>query len=709
LFVKAAKHYEHVVKHTGSFAQSEAVRIHQAYIESLAGSGAGDKAVSAAEDLMRLAGKDPDIISRVAELNFEHGPPERAQQLYSYLDAEYGEELDREQRAVVLYRIGECARKKGDFKIAKQQLREAADLEFESPLPLRSLTLVHQARREWAAAVQVMDEQLERESGEGRVDLLIEMGDLISSRLHDATYAAKTFLAALSERPDDRTILMKLMKLYSEGKDWTKLVAVILKIAGLVEEKPQKAKYLQTAAKVVARELGQPQRAAELLEQVVKLDPAASSALDEALDLRRELGDAEGVVRLLTERIRCASAAQDRSAMLSAMDELGHLYLEHFDRLDQAIAVNEGALEVEPESLARREYLASLYERDPVTYFEKAVEAQMDILRRDPYRPEAYRSLRGIYTKHKRPDATWCCCQALYVLNRSKPDETMFYKRMRFDEPAETDERISDADWWGVVVHPDAERLLTVLFALIQPSVSSIRAQPAEELGYSEGHEINPERDPYVMARVINYVGDVVGVEAPPLYQNTNDPGDVSLLHAHTPSLVLGRAALAVDAPTQDAAFAAARQIAYLRPGLYVRHLVPTSTGLKAWLFATIKLISPGFPIAPELEAPVHDALGALESGIAPQARDHLAEVVAKLLKQGALDLKKWVAAVDYTADRIGLILSQDLQVAVSQIRTTAQEAGSTPADDRIQEIFRYSASESYFGIRRRLGIAVDT
>ena len=121
------------------------------------------------------------------------------------------------------------------------------------------------------------------------------------SWLHDATYAAKTFLAALSERPDDRTILMKLMKLYSEGKDWKKLVAVILKIAGLVEEKPQKAKYLQTAAKVVARELGQPQRAADLLEQVVKLDPSAMGALSEALELRRQLGDAEGVVRLLTE------------------------------------------------------------------------------------------------------------------------------------------------------------------------------------------------------------------------------------------------------------------------------------------------------------------------------------------------------------------------------------------------------------------------
>ena len=45
-------------------------------------------------------------------------------------------------------------------------------------------------------------------------------------------------------------------------------------------------------------------------------------------------------------------------------------------------------------------------------------------------------------------------------------------------------------------------------------------------------------------------------------------------------------------------AFVAGRHLTYFRPGYYVRHLVPTGTGLKAWLFAAIKLSVPQFPVA---------------------------------------------------------------------------------------------------------------
>ncbi len=55
-------------------------------------------------------------------------------------------------------------------------------------------------------------------------------------------------MAALDERPDDRKILAKLMQLYSEEKDWSKLVEVVVKLASKVEDKKQKAKYLHTAA-----------------------------------------------------------------------------------------------------------------------------------------------------------------------------------------------------------------------------------------------------------------------------------------------------------------------------------------------------------------------------------------------------------------------------------------------------------------------------
>ena len=62
----------------------------------------------------------------------------------------------------------------------------------------------------------------------------------------------------------------------------------------------------------------------------------------------------------------------------------------------------------------------------------------------------------------------------------------------------------------------------------------------------------------------------------------------------------------------QAAAFIASRHLAYFRPGMYVRHLIASGTGLKSWLFAAIKLIVPQFPIAAELEGRVTRLEGAL-------------------------------------------------------------------------------------------------
>ena len=45
--------------------------------------------------------------------------------------------------------------------------------------------------------------------------------------------------------------------------------------------------------------------------------------------------------------------------------------------------------------------------------------------------------------------------------------------------------------------------------------------------------------------------------------------------------------------------------------------------------------------------------------------REILASLVSKVLQSGgAIDLKKWVSAIDLTADRAGFVLAHDLSVA---------------------------------------------
>ena len=173
---------------------------------------------------------------------------------------------------------------------------------------------------------------------------------------------------------------------------------------------------------------------------------------------------------------------------------------------------------------------------------------------------------------------------------------------------------------------------------------------------------------------------------------------------------MLGTTALRPDVPLQPAAFIAGRQLAFFRPGLYLRHLLGSGTALKSWFFAAIKLTSPQFPVSPELEGAVNEAYQALEAGLVGQMRDQLPRVVSKLLTSGAaLDLKRWVAAVDLTADRAGFVLSHDLETATQVVKASDETSSAVSPDERFKELALFAVSPQYFEIRQRLLISVDS
>ncbi len=708
-YLEAAKYYEQVAGRIDALEKHERVRVLDAYVDSLAQQNEKSKAIAWTDKLLRLDPEDRTVLARASSVYFDHGPPRRAFELLWDFWHRFREELDTGEAAVARYKLGEAARRTGDLEGALEHLESAVELDPDSPLPLRALSQVFEARNEWEEVVRVKFRELETVIGDERHTLLIDLGDLAAEKLKDPSYAAKSYLTALSERPSDRKIMMKLMQLYSAEKDWSKLVKVILKLAGFVDDPQQKAKYLHTAAQVAHKEMHDRDQAAELYDRVFEADPRLAGVVEEALALNRARGDYERIKALLKEKITTASEADDKPAMIATMDELAGVYLRNFNRVDQAVAVSEAALELDPDNEERKAQLAGLYAKEPATYFDRSVRLYYELLKGDPYRVEIYKALRKLYTEVKRPDAAWCICQALYAMNQSDPDEAMFFKRMHTGAPAAPRDRVTDRDWLELVMHPDADTALTVLFAIIQPTIIAERGKSLESFGYVEEHQLFPDTDPYMMVQSLNYASDILEMDCPPLYQNTNDPGGLSFVHAHTPAIVLGNAALDVADMTQEVAFVAAHQLAYFRPGMYVRHLVPTGTGLKAWLFAGISIAVPNFPIPATLQGEVASARTALQKRLGPQQREHVTRAATKLMEKGAaLDLKRWVAAVDLTADRVGLIFSDDLQTTVKLIRATDGHLSSLPAQDRLREIHSYAISPEYVTLRSRLGLGVD-
>lgn len=664
--------------------------------------------LAAVEALKDLAPQDVEALARAANALFEFGDPKSAYGMHEELFKKYGSELAGSERAEALYHLGESARRSGDLDAAIQPLREAADLDPSNPRPYRALAKVYDEKGDWDNAVAVRKSRLQLATGNERFELLLEIGDVMFGKLNDRAAASKAYTEALEERPDDRKLLAKLMQLYSEEKDWAKLVDVVLRLADFVEDPRQRAKYMHTAATIASKHLDDIEKALGFYKRALEFDPSNDKALNEAIELYREKGQNDEVERLLKTQLDQAKMAQDRGKIVRVLDKLGELYQKFLNEPDLAVDAFEAAQAFDPDDRSRAEKLAEIYAADPGQYLDKAVAAQAGILRKNPYRVESYKLLRKLYTDSKRADPAWCLCQALSILRLAEPDEERFYRKHRSENAAPAQATLDDSTW-PLLMHWDLDPILTRIFAMIQPTIVRLRTQPIEQLGFNPQYAIDTSMHPYPVSQTLYYVQGVLAMPPVLVFQNPNDTGSLGIVHARTPAIVLGQAAFDNTIPNQSLAFIAGRHLTSFRPGFYVRHLVPTGTGLKAWLFAAIKLCVPQFPISPDLMGQVNEAMQAMAQDFVGAEKEKLASAVSKLLQAGgSLDLKKWVAAIDLTADRVGFLLAHDLEISTQVIRST-EDSSSVAVKERMKDVVLFSVSEEYFALRQKLSITVDS
>jgi hypothetical protein len=251
--------------------------------------------------------------------------------------------------------------------------------------------------------------------------------------------------------------------------------------------------------------------------------------------------------------------------------------------------------------------------------------------------------------------------------------------------------------------------MLSAIFSTLTPAILSVQSQSLSSYGLTPDLLVVAEHDTTSMGRMLAFVGDTMTMRLPDVYHCPQDAGSLSFLFITPPAIGIGQGAV-VDSPQQALAFIAARHLSYYRPGAFVRQLVPTGTGLRTWLMAAIRLVSPTFAVPANMEAQIHSYLDAIKEQLSGPQRDGLRSVTQKLL-DGApeLDMRKWMAGVDLTADRAGFVLSNDLKLARAIIEASSEDSASVSRQDRDAQLMAYATSEPYFELRKRLGIALGS
>ncbi len=596
-------------------------------------------------------------------------------------------------------------RQAGELKEAAPLLREASELLPEEDGILEALGEVHRAEKDYEKFITLSRHRLDQLNDEKRFALLVTIGDVQQNEMGDRQKAAKSYVEALEIVPDDRNLLTKLMGVYSESKDWSRLVEVILRIADLVQDPSQLAKYYITAASIAKRELGRNGEAADYYAQALEQDPTLEKAFTGMVHcLTADESWSELAAAYEARIARRTEAAPEERA--SDYDALGDLYREHIQDNAKAAEAYEAASELDPADRTRLEKLVALYEAEPKRFFRKAVQSHGQILKLSPYRVESYQALRQLYAGRKLIDEEWCICQTLKVLGMAGPDEEAVYKEHRSRHPAAAQEFFGEDVWFNHLIHHDQDPLLTGIFAEITPAALQTLKKGLGDYDLAGANARDAASDESAMVQTIAYAAGVTQVGLPPIYYREKDPGGLSMLFTETPAIGVGKGALA-GGPPQALAFVASRQLAYFRPGLFLRHLVGSGSGLRAWLLAAIKVVTPAFPVPPKLTTKVEANLTALKSHLDRAAQDRLRSLVQKLLSAAPeLDMKKWIAAVDLTADRVAFVMANDLELAAAVIKASPEEA--MPHKERLKELYLFAASPAYMQLREKIGVAIE-
>ena len=545
------------------------------------------------------------------------------------------------------------------------------------------------------------DAKLERthRPGKGALD-----ADLLAQRAveklaaGDADGASDLLERAVAAAPDqaDYHALLAWSVFQYEGADANAGAAASRHLQAAFEIDAENIGAHEYAGRIAAV-CGDDERAIDHLTRVLDADPARAEALTtlEASCLRK--GEHKRLERQYRKLIHRLGDAGDPERALRLWWRLAELYRTRLDDKPSAKIAYEIAAKLAPDDPRPKEALALLYAEDPETW-RQAAHALRDSWRLSPDDAAPGLALFKLHLEGERWDAAYAVAQALALrgVGDGAAGELLRRLRPRFlvraaqpvDGGASLVERVR---------HPDDDRDLSDLFA----RVFAVWQPPFgwDVLGVKPDDQIDPALLPVPFARVLGYAAQQLGVAAPPVYRRGDFTDDTHVGAARPPVLLAGPQALAL-ADKSALAFRLGRALTYLLPGRAVAGALP-SRQLKQVVLAAMTLAQPSLRVD-DAEREIKTIRVALTSA-APQLAREVVPMCERIVagSQATLNLGRYTRGLARTADRVGLLLCNDLSIAVRIVM-----AASAPGAEN--ELIDFALSDEYLEAREALGLSVS-
>lgn len=426
------------------------------------------------------------------------------------------------------------------------------------------------------------------------------------------------------------------------------------------------------------------------LERALELRPSrveALTLLERVLLRRGELRRLERVYKRLLFRLSTTSSRRAAELWLC----LAELYAHHLDELPAAEVAAQNAETLGGANEELRAQVARL--RTFCARPQHPLEPARARLRKTRDVAAAAELIQSA-GETGQLDSALVTAATMVALGTADAQMRATYERHRVQRPS-LPERPFTEEHWALLRDPDDAAEVGALMGHLAPAAATLAPITLAEAQVDVTMQVAEAELPAPFLRVRAQLARILGVEPCPVYARPELERQVQAVATWPPVLLAGDEAL--TAPERpELVCRLARAMCLARPG-YAIGGSRSGAVLRALLLAVVRLATTSdVGRRDPLAAAATAAVAALPTEVQEAAR---AEALRLLSRAGAVNLSQWSRAVVHTADRVGLLLCQDIPTAL----TIARERGQVS-----QALTEFAFGAEHVALRAALELAIS-
>jgi tetratricopeptide (TPR) repeat protein len=656
----------------------------------------------AASQYRRLLELEPDSVpTRLAlgRLLAEVGQNEEALGLLEPILA--GPNLHSNDRPDLVRITARCAARAGRNERALELLDDLLGMNPGRDLELlRERIEVATAANDPARLVRCLEDlALVETAGPARFQVYLRLGDLCSQSLNAPSSARHWYEKAADEGVSTKAALHKALDAAVRANEYVEAQGILGRIHDLEEDGRKQSHYHLASALIARDNMSNQTLAREHLWKAVTLDPALEDAVEALENLLVSAEDYEDLANLQQLLARHYRLGGHRDRLAAMLRRLARNYDEHLHNAIKAADSLRQILEIEPNDLDTALRLAAVLTRTPGREVE-ALEAHRKVAELDPTHVEAYRAIRDLCVLTGDEDGAWCAASALVAIGQATDEERGAFETRRQPTLRLRRDTLPPDAWVNSILDPAVDEGVARVFSILYKPLSRILPfKDPKEMGLTPADRVDLSGKG-LFQNMSQAASRVLGIPLPVVYHARGRAGFAKVAF-NPPALVVGDDVLTAWRG-RELRFSLGRSLVAFAPGFELAGISDPGS-LRLFFLAALRIAFPDFPL-PDGEGGAAEIATDIAAGLTPAAQGELKEILTAFRKQKkAVDVHSYLAGVDRTAGRAGLLLANDLEIAGRQLGEDTVFLSDLEFGDKLVDLCAWLVSARTGELRKQM------